>query len=141
MKSADENGLDEEQAKDSKKAEEWLDNFLTKHIQQNTKEFQMIVKGLYRSINARAPKKSKVEDQELLKELAETIYQTIISRNFKPVSKNTKEVWGSLNLGDAIISISQNKKWNFSKLVIAMVRTIQMEEMDKTLTKNKIITE
>ena len=135
MKGKDEGGLSDDAAKAPDIAGAWLDDYLARRVKQKEKGFQMIVRGLYRSMKAADPK-NEVTDEAVLEKLADIITQTIISRNFASVNGEPKELYGSMFLPMALDRMAANRRMKFHQLVAAMLRICQMEDKDKTLTKN-----
>lgn len=133
MKEADEGGLNEDAAKNPEMSAAWLDDYLVKRIKQKENDFQMIVRGLYRSLKADASDK-KIDDQAVMKKLADILTWTIIGRKFSSVGGEKKELFGSMFLPMALEQMIENRRMKFNQIVSTMIRVCQMEEKDQTLT-------
>lgn len=133
MKEADEGGLNEDAAKNPEMSAAWLDDYLVKRIKQKENDFQMIVRGLYRSLKADATDK-KIDDQAVMEKLADILTWTIIGRKFSSVGGEKKELFGSMFLPMALEQMTTNHRMKFNQLVTSMIRICQMEEKDQTLT-------
>ena len=130
-------GLDLDQADNQVNVQIWLNKFLENRIKEHSNEFQAIVRGLYRSMQARQSDK-QFKDQDLLTELSTAIKETVINRHFKGKGRDNKEIYGANYLGMSIDEIVQNKSMDFTKLVTAMIKVCRMEDADKTLTVKNI---
>ena len=136
MKGANEGGLSEDAANDPGISAAWLDDYLAKRIKQKENDFQMIVRGLYRSMKADDPNK-KIDDKEVIEKLADVLTWTIIDRKFVSVGGERKEVFGGMFLPMALGQMSTNRRMKFNQLVTSMIRICQMEEKDQNLTAMK----
>ncbi len=132
MKEENEGGISEAGAKDPAAAGTWLDDYLTSHIKQKEKGFQMIVRGLYRSIKAADPDK-KITGKMVMEKLIEVLQQTVINNSFPAVGGDPKLAYAAINLSIALSNMSQNRS-KFNGIVKTMTRVCQMEEEDKNLT-------
>ena len=136
MKEPDEGGISEAGAKNPAAAGAWLDDYLITRIKQKEKGFQMIIRGLYRSIKAAAPNK-EVTQNMVMDKLIEVIQQTVISNYFPAAGGEPKHAYGAINLSIALANMGQGNS-KFNGLVKTMTRVCQMEEQDKNLSvKNK----
>ena len=133
MKGADEGGLNEDASKNREMSAAWLDDYLANRIKQKENDFQMIVRGLYRSMKAGDPNK-KIDDKAVMEKLAEVLTWTIIARKFSSVGGEKKELFGSMFLPMALEQMSVNRRMKFNQIVSTMIRVCQMEEKDQTLT-------
>ena len=136
MKGANEGGLNEDAANDPGTSAAWLDDYLSKRIKNKEKDFQMIVRGLYRSMKADDPDK-KIDDKEVIEKLADVLTWTIIDRKFSSVGAEKKELFGNMFLSMALGQMSTNRRLKFNQLVTSMIRICQMEEKDQKLTAMK----
>ena len=133
MKGADEGGLNEDASKNPEMSAAWLDDYLANRIKQKENDFQMIVRGLYRSMKAGDPNK-KIDDKAVMEKLAEVLTWTIIARKFSSVGGEKKELFGSMFLPMALEQMTTNHRMKFNQIVSAMIRVCQMVEKDQTLT-------
>ncbi len=136
MKEAKDGGISEEDAKNPAVAGTWLDDYLTTRIKQKEKGFQMIVKGIYRSIQATDPNKN-ITEKMIMEKLIEVIQQTVINNSFPAIGGDPKLAYASINLSIALSGMVQNRS-KFNGIVKTMTQICRMEEQDKTLSaKNK----
>ena len=92
----------------------------------------MIVKGIYRSIEAADPGK-KVTDRMVLEKLVEVIQQTVLNNNFPPTVGDANMAYAMINLTIALSGMVQDHS-KFNGIVKTMTRICQMEKSDKTLS-------
>ena len=137
MKEAKDGGISDDDAKNPAVVGPWLDDYLTTRIKRKEKGFQMIVRGIYRSIQAADPNR-KVTDKMVLEKLVDVIQQTVLNNSFPTVpGAKPKMAYASINLYAALSGMVQDRS-GFNGIVKSMTRVCQMEEQDKTLSvRNK----
>ena len=132
MKKPEEGGLKDREAGSLMKVSPWLDNYLTAAVKRKEKDFQGIIRGLYRSMKDGDPSK-KIQDQEIADQIVDLMTQTIIKRKFRHVNTVEKKIYGFDLLPMALDDVAGDKTRKFGQLVNAMLRICQMEEADQTL--------
>lgn len=134
MKDEKQGGISMQDIKNTDIVRPWLDDYLTERINKKRNVFQMIVRGIYRSIQVAAPDK-EVTEKMIMDKLAEVILHTVINKSFPPSPYNSNRViYGSINLSNAITVMAKNSsKYKFGKIVNDMTKTCQNEEQDKEL--------
>lgn len=118
MKEPDEGGISYADAGNMQAVYQWMDKYLSDRIKRKKDGFEMLVKGIYRSINTNDPNKI-VEETEVMDKLSNVILEICINRNFEGEGE-PKAVRGYLNLSSAITMIPKNKSFEYTKLVSAM---------------------
>ena len=124
MKEPDEGGISYNDAGNMQAVYQWMDKYLSDRIKRKKDGFEMLVKGIYRSINANDPDKI-VEEKEVMDKLSNVILEICINRNFEGDGE-PKAVRGYLNLSGAITMIPQNKSFEYTKLVSALFHKCNM---------------
>ena len=132
MKEEDAGGISEADAKDLAAAETWLDDYLITRIERKEKGFQMIVKGIYRSIQAADPGK-KVTGKMVMEKLSDVLQQTVLNNSFPAVGGDPKMAYAAINLGIALSRMAQDRS-KFNGIVKSMTQVCRMEESDKSLS-------
>lgn len=125
MKDPDEGGLPENDCMNFPIVRTWMDKYLSDRVKRNKKGFEMIVRGLYRSMKAAAPN-SEVGEQDLLNRLADVIMHTCVNRNFEN-DFSPKAGWGLVSLASAVIFMAKNKSFEFTKMVSDMFLNCELE--------------
>ena len=132
MKEEDAGGISEADAKDLAAAETWLDDYLITRIKRKEKGFQMIVKGIYRSIQAADPGK-KVTGKMVMEKLSDVLQQAVLNNSFPAVGGDPKMAYAAINLGIALSRMAQDRS-KFNGIVKSMTQVCRMEESDKSLS-------
>ena len=104
----------------------WLDKYLSDRVKRNKNGFEMIIRGLYRSMKAAAPD-SEVDEQGLLDRLADMIMQICINRNFEG-DYSSKGSMGYISLSSAILSMVKKNSFEFTKLVSKMFQNCDLAD-------------
>jgi len=122
----DEGGLPENDCMNFPIVRTWMDKYLSDRVKRDKKGFEMIVRGLYRSMKAAAPN-SEVGEQDLLNRLADVIMHTCVNRNFEN-DISPKAGWGLVSLASAVIFMAKNKSFEFTKMVSNMFQNCDLED-------------
>lgn len=122
----EEGGISNEAADDRPTVFKWMDKYLSDRIKRKKKDFEMIVRGIYRSIKAADPNKI-VEEKDVMGKLSDVITQICISRRFEN-GLDVKENKAYLVLPLAMTEIPKNKSFEFTKLVSEMFSRCDMED-------------
>ena len=104
----------------------WMDKYLSDRIKRKKNGFEMLVKGIYRSIKSNDPNKI-VEEKEVMDRLSNMILEICINRNFEG-DYEAKAVRGYLNLSSAITMIPNNKSSEYTKLVSDLFHKCDLED-------------
>ena len=126
MKDPEEGGIADEDGMKFSVVNTWLDKYLSDRVKRKKNGFEMIVRGLYRSMKAAAPNR-EVDEQALLDKLADVILQICINRNFED-DMEPKASKGYVSLSSAILTIAQNNSCEFTKLVSKMFQNCDLED-------------
>ncbi len=136
MKEPKDGGISVDDSKNPAAVQTWLDDYLTTRIKKKEKGFQMIVKGIYRSIQAGDPTK-KVTEKMVMEKLIDVLQQTVVNNNFSTApGGNPKLAYATINLYVSLSSMVQDRS-KFNGIVKTMFQVCRMEEQDKGLTVNK----
>ncbi len=127
MKNPDEEGgISINDADDILSVSKWMDKYLSDRINRKRNDFEMVIRGIYRSIKAADPNKI-VDEKDVMDKLTDVITQIYINRNFKN-TMDPKEAKAHLVLPDALGMIPNNKSFEFTKLVSEMFSHCDLED-------------
>ena len=133
LKEPGEGGISIEQAKDPANVSAWLDDYLSERVNRKKDEFEMIVKGIYRSLKANADAGQEIKDEDVLKKLKDVIQKTSIDPNFSSDPKESpegrKENMGAMNLQFSIYKITKDETFQFTAMVKKMIANCRTEDM------------
>ena len=122
----EEGGISYEDARNFPFVHKWMDKYLSDRIKRKKNDFEMIIRGIYRSIKSADPNKI-VEEKDVMAKLSDVITQVCINRNFEGTI-DPKEVRGYLALPSAMIEFPKNNSFEFTKLVSEMFSHCDMED-------------
>ncbi len=134
MKDPDEGGISLDEAGNPPAVYKWMDKYLSDRIKRKKNGFEMLVKGIYRSIKSNDPNKI-VEEKEVMDRLSNMILEICINRNFEG-DYEAKAVRGYLNLSSAITMIPNNKSSEYTKLVSDLFHKCDLEDSGLELQFN-----
>ena len=127
MKDRDEEGgISHKDTEDPRSVQKWMDKYLSGRINRKKKDFEMVIRGIYRSIKAADPNRA-VDEKDVMDKLTDVITQVSVSRNFEN-SNDPKESKANLVLPNAMEMISKNKSFEFTKLISEMFTRCDLDD-------------
>ena len=131
MKDENQGGLSLEDAKKDVNVQSWLDRFFMDRVKSKKKELQMIIRGLYRAMKAGETGKIKYDD--LRERIADMLFKTLISRNFKSENTDDKETYAKAFMGNYTYTLGTNPDFQFSGVINSMIAACLKEGREKPL--------
>ena len=133
MSDPEQGGLSTETVKDYKALNKWLDGYLMDHVKPKKKEFQMILRGIYRAV--KAGESGKVTYEKVRERVSDMFTRILVNRNFSSQGASEKELFANMNLSNYTYMLGKNKEYEFSGLLNHMIAKCLKEDMKKPLDK------
>ena len=102
------------------------------HVKPKKKEFQMILRGIYRAV--KAGESGKVTYEKVRERVSDMFTRILVNRNFRSQGAPEKELYANMNLSNYTYTLGKNG-YEFSDLLNHMIAECLKEGMDKPLDK------